>query len=271
MLRKLIKYDLKSMSRLLIIIHVFLLLAAVAVRVFFTERFNLVHIEGGAYLALAFILFSLFASGVSLATEILIAIRFYKNLFSNEGYLTHTLPATRGQHLAAKTVAGGLWLFLDQVLLFVSLFFVIATSDVVDLYWENKDAFLTELGLAGMNLPAAKIILFILLFSLINAVSSAIMIYASIVVGQRFQSHPVLGAVVSYLGISTIFAIISVAILSVFGFFSFVFEESEAMAGVNAANHVVSTLNISMVLSLAAAVILYIITQILMRKKLDLA
>ena len=63
MLRKLIKYDLKSMNRILIIIHVFLLLAAAAVRVFFTERFHLVHVESGAYLALAFILFSLLEIG----------------------------------------------------------------------------------------------------------------------------------------------------------------------------------------------------------------
>ncbi len=271
MLKKLIKYDLKSLSRFLIIIHVFLLLAAAAVRVFFTERFNLVKIEGGAYLALTFILFALLASGVSFATEILIAIRFYKNLFSNEGYLTHTLPATRKQHLAAKTIAGTFWLFIDQVLLLVSLFFVIATSDVVRLYSENKEAFLAELDLIGLDLSSAKIILFLLLFSLINAASSVIMIYASIVIGQRFQSHPILGAVISYLGISTVFAVISAAVLSAFGLFSMVFDESETAAGTLAANHVVSTLNISIILSIAAAVILYIITQGLMKRKLDLA
>ena len=156
MLRKLIKYDLKSMNRILIIIHVFLLLAAAAVRVFFTERFHLVHVESGAYLALAFILFSLLASGVSFATEILIAIRFYKNLFSYEGYLTHTLPATRSQHLAAKTIAGTFWMFLDQILLLVSIFFVIATSDVVKLYHESQDVLLAELQLSGLDLSAVK-------------------------------------------------------------------------------------------------------------------
>ena len=271
MLRKLIKYDLKSMNRILIIIHVFLLLAAAAVRVFFTERFHLVHVESGAYLALAFILFSLLASGVSFATEILIAIRFYKNLFSYEGYLTHTLPATRSQHLAAKTIAGTFWMFLDQILLLVSIFFVIATSDVVKLYHESQDVLLAEPQLSGLDLSAVKIILFLLLFSLINAAATVIMIYASIVIGQRFQSHPILGAVISYLGISMIFAVISAAILTAFGLFSVVFNESEAMAGVNAADHVISTFNITMILSITAAAICYIVTQVLLKKKLDLA
>ncbi len=90
-------------------------------------------------------------------------------------------------------------------------------------------------------------------------------------IGQRFQSHPILGAVISYLGISTVFAVISAAVLSAFGLFSMVFDESETAAGTLAANHVVSTLNISIILSIAAAVILYIITQGLMKRKLDLA
>lgn len=271
MLSKLIKYDLKSLNRFLIIIHVFLLLAAAAVRVFFTERFNLATVEGVAYLTLAFILFSLLASGVSFATEILIAIRFYKNLFSHEGYLTHTLPATRTQHLAAKTISGSFWLFLNQLLMVGSIFLVIATSDVVSLYRENKNVFLTELALTGLDLSPAKVIPFMLLFLLLSTVASVIMIYASIVIGQHFQSHPVLGAVISYIGINTIFAIISAAVLTASGLFLVISNDTAVMTGIHATNNVVRTLYISMALSVVAAVVLYIISQGLMKKKLNLA
>lgn len=41
MLGKLIKYDLKSMNRFLIILHAFLLLIAVLLRVFVTSRIQL--------------------------------------------------------------------------------------------------------------------------------------------------------------------------------------------------------------------------------------
>ena len=42
-------------------------------------------------------------------TAIIIAVRFYKNTYSDEGYLTHTLPVKRGTLLLAKVIAGTIW------------------------------------------------------------------------------------------------------------------------------------------------------------------
>lgn len=52
MLGKLIKYDLKSMNRFLIILHAFLLLIAVLLRVFVTSRIQLQTDEGSLLLHL---------------------------------------------------------------------------------------------------------------------------------------------------------------------------------------------------------------------------
>ena len=107
MLGKLIKYDLKSLNRFLVMIHA-LLLTALLIRYFLTGQINSSTPQNSLLLALSITLYVLILIAVSFATAIIITIRFYKNLFSDEGYLTHTLPVTRGQHLLSKTIAGSI-------------------------------------------------------------------------------------------------------------------------------------------------------------------
>ena len=114
MLGKLIKYDLKSMNRFLIILHAFLLLIAVLLRVFVTSRIQLQTDEGSLLFAFAILAYVLAITGIAFGTAIVIAVRFYKNLFSDEGYLTWTLPVTPGTHLLAKTISGSIWSFIDN-------------------------------------------------------------------------------------------------------------------------------------------------------------
>ena len=88
MLKKLIKYDFKALNRYLLLIHAFLLAAAAAVRIFLTEPLRIGDSQSVIVSTFGIILFVLIAVGISFATSLLTAIRFYKNLFSDEGYLT---------------------------------------------------------------------------------------------------------------------------------------------------------------------------------------
>lgn len=104
MLGKLIKYDMKALNRFLILIHGFLLFAALLVRFFLTGRVLVETPKDGTLLGLSFLLFFLIIMGVSFGTFIVITVRFYKNLFSDEGYLTRTLPVTSGHQRPASAV-----------------------------------------------------------------------------------------------------------------------------------------------------------------------
>ncbi len=56
-------------------------------------------------------------SAFLIATEIFIYVRFYQNLFSDEGYLTFTLPVRRRDILNSKLISGLLVNFLTATLL----------------------------------------------------------------------------------------------------------------------------------------------------------
>ncbi|MEG0375506.1 MAG: hypothetical protein RR547_07335 [Raoultibacter sp.] len=126
MLGKLLKYDMKALSRVLIPVHCAALVAGIGAIICFGGMFAVSNgyrdfssPSSGSETALlitcvmtgVFCLFALFmASATTLFTLI---YRFYKNLFSDEGYLTLTLPVSASMHVASKVIAGMIWFFVD--------------------------------------------------------------------------------------------------------------------------------------------------------------
>ena len=123
MLGRLIKYDLKYGAKLFIILHALLLLASILGRFFFLEKLdfsakpNVLITSLGLFISIFLLLFTAVSFGVML----MLGIRFYKNLFTDEGYLTWTLPATPAQQLWAKIISGTIWYVIDILLYSLSL------------------------------------------------------------------------------------------------------------------------------------------------------
>ncbi len=122
MFGKVLKYDMKYVARIwwmLAIGIVGLTVAASLVLRFIIETAN----KGGIFpfLTLMGILF-MFVSMIAIfgslvVTQVLVFVRFYKNFFTDEGYLTFTLPVSRKKLLLAKTVNGLIWYTLHTILL----------------------------------------------------------------------------------------------------------------------------------------------------------
>lgn len=274
MLGKLIKYDFKALNRYLLLIHGFLLLSAAAVRIFLTAPFNVYIFENssmGPVMISLLILYFVIITGTSFATSILIAIRFYKNLYSDEGYLTFTLPVTRSELLISKTITGTAWIFINQLLIFTCMALVIWTPDVAAGYHDNKELFWNALGLTGefSNLSFGSIIAVLLVFLFIDALSSVAQIYASVTIGQLFRGHRILGAVVTYLGLTTIISIISYVIMMIFGLFNFA-AISDAAESFNSIYYMIDIFKLSGIIAFISFVIFYAVTHMLMKKNVNL-
>lgn len=212
------------MSRYLIIIHVFMLSACVLIRVFLTGRLFAegVDFNNQKYffpLVLFFTLFTILISMISFATQLVIAVRFYKNLFSGEGYLTHTLPVTSGQHLLAKTISGSIWGIINMICFHIAVMIVAATPYVTSFIAENKTLIMEKLGFTGSR-PSGSLFGLIFLYigmSLIGTIANIILFYAAIAIGQLISGHKILGAIASYFVISTIASIAALIILALTG------------------------------------------------------
>lgn len=94
-----------------------------------------------AYIPLTLIIIAsyIFGFASSMIVLIFILMRYYKNFFSDEGYLTFTLPVTPHELLWSKIISAMVWIFgalvttcLAFVSLFGSLYLVAAASEGID-------------------------------------------------------------------------------------------------------------------------------------------
>ncbi len=108
MLKKLLKYDFKAMLKFWWIGAVIAMglgvVAGVCIPVLRSERDIPQVVMTGVITAMviAFIGMALFA----VLTLVLVFIRFYRNFFTDQGYLTFTLPVKRSQLLNSKLISG---------------------------------------------------------------------------------------------------------------------------------------------------------------------
>ena len=124
MFGKLLKYDFKYVARIWWMLAVGVLGLSVAASLVFRAIFlninsngffTFLSVLGMFFLVVSFI--GIFGSLV--VTEVLVFVRFYKNFYTDEGYLTFTLPVKRSKLLLSKTLNSIIWFALHTALILV--------------------------------------------------------------------------------------------------------------------------------------------------------
>ena len=132
MFKKLLKYDMKSVSAIWCVaalsVIALSLVGSFSLR-FFSANANEPDLVIFNLLAMLFFIISLVGiSALSIITFVLIFWRFYKNFFTDEGYLTFTLPVSRKKLLLSKTANAFIWSSLQSLVIYICLaiFFLLA-------------------------------------------------------------------------------------------------------------------------------------------------
>ena len=113
MLTKLIKHEMLHWVRTFSIFYIIYAIVAVVTKILITIEVSYgdnadEHIFTTILLAIfgfVLMMFSVMLPWISLAHN---SNRFKKNMFSDEGYLTNTLPVTPAEHIGAKLIMGGI-------------------------------------------------------------------------------------------------------------------------------------------------------------------
>lgn len=239
MLKKLLKYDWKSVSLLLLILHGILLVYTLIGRLgiaFGLSRsvdtltasvMDLYGIAAGIYI----LIYVLFIFAIVVATYVYLAIRFQKNLFSDEGYLTHTLPASPAKLLWSKILVAWAWIAIDLVCVVASVFLLVlfkeTSGPIADLF-HNTFRILT--GAYGTQDQIFLIILILSMVAQLFGFYTTLALF-SMCLGSLFKTHKILGAIVSFFGINIVFSIISTILMFVVPTWSPVTYETSTMTG----------------------------------------
>ena len=203
----------------------------------------------------------------SVLTQILMIQRYYKNLFTDEGYLTNVLPVSATDHILAKMLVFGAWNILNGLSVLASVSFLILPSaiqyfsghslilnnqavtfsDFLNYVWTQ----ITCVADAAFSLIGITSRLGMALFSIVGFFASLffgiLLIYACISIGSLVSSHKILTAVLSGIGIVQIF------------------QTSTPPAAVTTSS--VSTLVITVVL----CVVLFLICRYILSRRLNLS
>lgn len=206
MLGKLLKYEWKSTRRIFPLIYAAVLIIAFLLglsmrgvgtsnAVFGNELGSVMFM--GVYLILILAL--------AVVTIVVIIARFYKNMVSQEGYLTHVLPVRTWQHVASKTIMAFIWFFLAVVVILVSIFVMAAATGELRIVWQEIR--LSEL-MEMIRDVKGTVILFVICF-FVQIVRLILQFYASMSIGGAANKHKVLYSFLAFIVIAVILNVVN--------------------------------------------------------------
>ena len=231
MLRKLIKYDMRSISKAAL--PIFLVSGMISivccVSLYFTYGFaeNAESVLGAVLATSGFYLLGILAIGILWAVTAFISIsRYYKSLFTDEGYLTMVLPVKTSTILNAKLISTFVWIGIATVVTgacaIVALYLPTVLYDS-RLISDAASGIKLLLGIEG-ELSAAERAVMILdsIGNLFSYVSSVFTVITAVTVGAVvLRKKRILGSVLFCFIISfvteTVISIFSVIIGIAFG------------------------------------------------------
>ena len=214
---------------------------------------------------------------------IFLGIRFYRSMYTDEGYLSHTLPVTANQLFLSKVLVSGAWyLFLTigigisvmalVVSLMTGLLNVGELSGVMTQYNGNIWEFLTdafyEIGRAyedemGINLVHYGITL--LLTYVAGPFIAMVTLFGALTIGQLSSKHKGFMGILVYAGVTILSSIIGSTVQSAFMFGTNVMS---SQSGISVSAN--SAYDINVITSLLLAAIMYGVSYYIMNKKLNL-
>ena len=268
MVKKLFKHEINAYLRIMLPVYGCLMIVAILgrfIQLFEADTTVYAVINGSSIFA--YVVGVLICFGFSTFFSV---VRFYKNLFTGEGYLTFTLPATPTQHLWVKLLTSLLFGFTSFIVVILSLMVIIAGdvfNEVTKALVYMAKIFIPKIGFHIWLYLLEAVILLIL-----TASFGVLLYYTCISIGQLSKKNRVLCAVGVYIGYYFITQILGTIFMVVMTFFATTpFMEAIARFAVDhtyAFIHII--LCILIVLTAVMSLVCFIITRHIMTKKLNL-
>jgi len=214
--------------------------------------------------------------GCSVGTMLIIAIRFYKTCYTDQGYLTHTLPVSSKLLFNAKALSAMLVYLLMLGMIAVTIFMIIgvgihhainvmpypvfSASEI----WESiKEEFVEAFGFSF-----EAFVVYMLFYALIASLSSVITTLGCVSLGQLYAKHRIVGAIIAYFAVQIVQSI--AGYISIIPTYAKMFDAVSYEYQLTFLDLYYPTFTWSLIVSVITAVAMYFINLHMMTKKLNL-
>ena len=210
MLGKLLKYEFKATSRYFMFLYSAVLGLAIINKIFWlipTDNVVMNVVRG--FIMAAFVIATV---ATLIFSFVIIIYRFYKNLLSDEGYLSFTLPVTSTKHIISKMLISVLWIIVTGIVVIISLLIMAIDTGF---YGALPELFGLFKGFLSSNPEFKGFMVDVILLVLVAMFTGTLMLYASMSIGHLFSKHRVIASIVSFFGIYFVIQVINSIILGV--------------------------------------------------------
>lgn len=146
---------------------------------------------------------------------VLMFSRYYKSTFTDEGYLTLTLPVGTHSLLGGKFLAAGVWVLIDSAVLLASVFVTLipallflggVVQEPDETYWIWE--FFSQINIGDVALTLLKVFF--------SAVANIMVIFVAITLGSLLMNqHKILGSVLFFVVVNAVCEMVESVIGSV--------------------------------------------------------
>lgn len=224
--------------------------------------------------AVIFTIFGIIA--FSILSLILVYVRFYKNFFTDEGYLTFTLPVKRSQLLNSKLISSVLTMCCTSAILIADIFILLALGIGQPFFDEFLTPFVQLISELFVELPIeGHLYIFtwavlVLISFLLSSIFSTLFLFACItfaaVITKKAKVITAIGIYYAASGVMTGF----LQILYMFGFTSIIDWIAELPQ--NTVKFFITALLLGITLALAlVCLMLYTLEYFMLDRKLNLS
>ena len=286
MLKKLLKYDMKSMGRLLFPLSVAVVLTSIIGTISFRIMGSITMDEtaDNALWILKSTLMIVFVSTIfaliayAIFSEIMIMYRYYTHLFTDEGYLTFTLPVKTSSILNAKILNAFIWSVFTVII-------VVACIFIYTLFGPAQSGEFVSSGTChaisqffqdiGATFGAGEIVKYILEFAFMLIVSllyGTISIFLALTIGSIIaKKHKILASIGIYYAINMAMGIFMGIVNGAFGLMGVYTNQNSSMLAFINDYYLDFTFLLNGIAFLLFAIAGYYITRHLLKNKLNLA
>ncbi|MCR5591736.1 MAG: hypothetical protein K6F73_09430 [Lachnospiraceae bacterium] len=202
MLGKLLKHDFIATWKVTVAIDALVIILGIMTAVVVQ---TIPHLEDSIGMSLfTFSFIGIFYIGIiaaSIVTMIYLVVRYYRNLYTSEGYLTFTLPVKTDMIIHSKVITGSVWMLLNYFCVFLSVF-IAGTSFLRTLKVSGEDMVEAVREIADfMGFADPGFIFVLALTAFITPIAAVLSLYFCVSIGQLWQGHKVLGAILCFIAL----------------------------------------------------------------------
>ena len=212
MLKKLLKYDLEYVFKVLVVFYILAIFFAILTRIFLNiDDSFILNIIGkicnGTEIAMFF--------NILINSIMRLWVRFKNNFYGDESYLTHTLPVDKKTLYLSKTLSSIITLFVSMIIIAFSLFISYYSKENIEIL---KNLLLPFTDIYNTSMVSIILIfLFIFMLEVLSLLQSG---YTGMILGHRMNNakmgYSILFGFITYM----IIQILALLILFIFAIFN---------------------------------------------------